>query len=411
MTLARADLERLDTADPLAGFRERFVLPPGVIYLDGNSLGALPRATADRVARVVTEEWGRDLISSWNTHDWIDLPQRIGDKIGRLIGAAPGQVVAADSTSVNLFKVLSAALALRPDRKVILSDRQNFPTDLYVAQGLIAHLGRGHELRVVAADEVEGVLGRDVAVLMLTQVDYRSGRLHDMTALTRAGHEAGALVIWDLAHSAGVLPVALDAFDADFAIGCGYKYLNGGPGAPAFLYVAHRLQAQARQPLTGWMGHAAPFSFDLDYRPADDIRAHLCGTPVVLGMAALEVGVDLALEADMRQVRAKSVALTESFLAAVEHHCPGQFELASPREPERRGSQICLRHPEGYAIVQALIADGVIGDFRAPDILRFGMAPLYLRHAEMWEAAGRLARIMREGSWQEPRFRARARVT
>ena len=411
MSLSRAGLEALDAADPLAPLRERFVLPDGVIYLDGNSLGALPRATAGRIAEVIGTEWGRDLITSWNKAGWIDLPQRVGDKIGRLVGAAPGQTVVADSTSVNVFKLLAAALAMRPDRRVIVSDTANFPTDLYIAQGLAALLGRSHALRLAEPDAVEAAIGPDTAVVMLTQVDYRSGLIHDMARITRAAHAAGALVLWDLAHSAGVLPVGLDACGADLAVGCGYKYLNGGPGAPAFAYVAARHQAVARQPLTGWMGHAAPFAFDLDYRPAADIRAQLCGTPAVLAVAALEVGVDLALAADMAAVRAKSMRLTEAFRDAVETLCPGQFTLASPRDPEIRGSQICLRHPSGYAIVQALIERGVIGDFRAPDILRFGMAPLYLRHAEMWDAAAILAEVMRDGTWQAPRFRERSKVT
>jgi kynureninase len=411
VTATRASLEALDAADPLAGFRERFAIPDGVIYLDGNSLGCLPRATAPRLAQVVTEEWGRDLIRSWNTHGWIDLPERLGDKIGRLVGAAPGQVIAADSTSVNLFKLLAAALALRPERRVILSDVSNFPTDLYVAQGLIELLSHRHELRLAPFDRVAEALDDEVAVVMLTEVDYRSGAIHDMAAITAAAHRAGALALWDLSHSAGVLPVRLDACGADLAVGCGYKYLNGGPGAPAFLYVAARHQAAARQPLTGWMGHASPFAFDLDYRPAEGIRRQLCGTPVILGLAALAVGVDLALEANMAAVRAKAMALTEGFREAVEALCPGTFALASPRDPARRGSQICLRHPEGYAIVQALIARGVIGDFRAPDILRFGMAPLYLRHVEMWDAAAALAEVMREEAWREPRFRERAKVT
>lgn len=411
MTLTRAELAARDAADPLAGFRERFVIPDGVIYLDGNSLGALPKATAARIADVVGREWGQDLIRSWTKNAWIELPRRIGDKIGRLIGAAPGQVVVADSTSINVFKLLAAALGLRPERHVILSDNANFPTDLYMAQGLIALLDRGHELRRVVPEELVAAVDPDVAVVMLTHVDYRSGRFYDMAAVTAAAHRAGALMLWDLAHSAGALPVALDACGADLAVGCGYKYLNGGPGAPAFLYVAARHQAQARQPLSGWMGHATPFAFDLDYHPAAGIDSWLCGTPVMLGMAALEEGVDLLLEADMAAVRAKSMALTRGFLEAVETLCPGLFELASPRDPAQRGSQVCLRHPDGYAIVQALIERGVIPDFRAPDILRFGMAPLYLRHAEMWDAAAILAEVMRTEAWKEDRFRRRAAVT
>jgi kynureninase len=409
--LSEYTAQALDRADPLARFRDAFDLPEGVIYLDGNSLGALPRATADRVARVVREEWGRDLITSWVGHGWIDLQQRVGDKIGRLVGAAPGQVNAADSTSVNVFKLLAAALDLRPGRRRILSDRGNFPTDLYMAEGLAALAGRGHELVLAEEEAVAGAIDADTAVVMLTEVNYRTGRLHDMAAVTARAHAAGALVLWDLAHSAGALPVALDAAGADFAVGCGYKSLNGGPGAPAFLYVAQRHQAVVRPPLSGWLGHAAPFAFDLDYRPADGIRRHVCGTPPILSLAALEVGVDLMLEADMAAVRAKSIALADRFLALAEAACPGVFGLASPRDGAGRGSQICLTHPQGYAVMRALIARGVVGDFRAPDILRFGFTPLYTRFADIDAAVARLARVMAEGAWDRPEYHARAAVT
>jgi kynureninase len=415
----RLDCERQDAGDPLAGFRDQFALPSGVIYLDGNSLGALPRRTAGRLAELVQVEWGRDLITSWNRHGWIDLPSRIGDKIARLIGAGPGQVMVADSTSVNLFKLLSGALDLASGRSVVLSDTGNFPTDLYVAQGLTQGLTQGlgglrggaATLRLVDESQVIDAIDGQTAVVMLTQVNYRTGRLHDMAAITAAAHRAGALVLWDLAHSAGALPIALDAVGADFAVGCGYKYLNGGPGAPAFLYVARRHQAAIRPPLSGWMGHAAPFDFDLDYRPATGIARHLCGTPQILGLAALEVGVDLMLEADLAALRAKSVALGASFVALVEQRCPGLFTLASPSDPALRGSQISLRHAQGYAIVQALIARGVIPDFRAPDILRFGFAPLYLRHVDIWDAVEQLADIMQSGAWDAPDYHRRAAVT
>ncbi len=402
-------LRHLDAIDPLASFRERFDLPPGVIYLDGNSLGALPKDTAARVAAVVRHEWGEGLIRSWNDAGWMDLPQRVGDKIGRLVGAAPGQVVAADSTSVNLHKLLHAALDLAPGRRVILSDSGNFPTDLYIAQGVAGH--RHATLRVVPPDEVAARIDDGVAVLMLTQVDYRTGRRHDMADLGRRAREAGVVTLWDLAHSAGAFPVELDACGADLAVGCGYKYLNGGPGAPAFLYVASRHQERISPPLSGWMGHAAPFAFDPDYRPAPGIRRQLCGTPAILGLAALEVGVDLALEADLADLRRKSVAMTEAFMALVEERLPGAFGVATPRDPEQRGSQVSLRHPAGHAIVQALIARGVIPDFRAPDILRFGFAPLYLRYAEVGEAVERLAEVMAGGAWKDPAYAKRAAVT
>jgi kynureninase len=407
---AETDPSALDRADALARFRDRFALPPGVIYLDGNSLGALPKATPARVEAVIRGEWGEGLIRSWTRHGWIDLPLRLGDKIARLIGAAPGEVAVGDSTSVNLFKLLAGALALRPGRRVILSERDNFPTDLYIAEGLAALLGRGHELRLVDGAEVEAAIGADTALVLLTHVNYRSGRMHDMAALTRRAHEAGALMLWDLAHSVGAMPVDLGGCDADLAVGCGYKYLNGGPGAPAFLYIAKRLQAGFRSPLTGWLGHAAPFAFETGYRAAEGIARALTGTPAILAMAALEVGVDLMLEADMALLRAKSVALGELFRARVERDCP-ELTLASPRDPAARGSQICFAHPEGYAVMQALIACGVIGDFRAPDIMRFGFAPLYLRYEEVARAADMLRDILATRAWDRPEFKARAAVT
>ncbi|HWK46488.1 MAG TPA: kynureninase [Stellaceae bacterium] len=412
MTITREDCVARDAADPLAPFRERFALPDGVIYLDGNSLGALPRTTAARVAQVVEEEWGRHLITSWNRHDWIDLPHRIGDKLGRLIGATPGEAIVADSTSVNLYKMLSGALALRPERRVILSEVGNFPTDLYIAEGLIEQLGRGHELRTVTADEVPDALGDDVAVAMLTHVNYRTGRMYDMAATTALAHRHGALMLWDLAHSAGAVPVDLGAANADLAVGCGYKYLNGGPGAPAFLYIAQRLQDSFRQPLSGWLGHAVPFAFDPHYRPAEGIRRAMVGTPPVISLAALEVGIDLMLEADMAALRTKSLALGDLFIALAEQECgPFGFEMVSPRDRAMRGSQVSLVHAQGYAIMQALIARGVIGDFRAPDILRFGLTPLYLGYAEIWDAVRILKDVMTTGAWDHPDFHRRAAVT
>jgi kynureninase len=408
----RADLAALDAKDLLASMREAFALPDGVIYLDGNSLGALPRATPKRLAEAAVDEWGRDLIKSWNAHGWIDLPTRIGDKIATLIGAGAGEVVVADSTSVNLFKVLAAALKLNPDRRAIVSERDNFPTDLYMAQGLIAQLGNRHTLRLVDADEIAGAIGADTAVVMLTHVNYRTGAMHDMAAVTKAAHDKGALMVWDLAHSAGAVPVHLNGCRADFAVGCGYKYLNGGPGAPAFAWVAKRHQERFVQPLSGWLGHAAPFAFEADYRPAAGVARYVCGTPPVLSMVALEVGIDLMLGADLAALRRKSVALTEMFIALVEQECGGfGLTVLSPRDPERRGSQVSLRHKEGYPIMQALIARGVIGDFRAPDILRFGFAPLYVRFADLWDAVAAFKDILASGAWDRPEFRVRAAVT
>ncbi|HJS31116.1 MAG TPA: kynureninase [Alphaproteobacteria bacterium] len=410
--LTRADCATLDARDPLAAARDEFELPEGVVYLDGNSLGALPRATRARLAEVISSEWGRDLIRSWNIHRWIDLPRRLGDKIARLVGAGEGEVVVADSTSVNLFKTLAAALRLNPGRRVIVSEGENFPTDLYVAQGLASFLEQGHELRLVDGAAIEQAIDTDTAVVMLTQVNYRTGALFDIDAITRAAQEAGALMLWDLAHSAGAMPVALDAAQADFAVGCGYKYLNGGPGAPAFLFVAKRHQEKFVQPLSGWLGHAAPFAFEPSYRPADDVARYLCGTPAILSMAALETGIDILLRHDMGQVRAKSVALGELFIALVAQECDGAaLALASPRAADRRGSQLSFRHADGYAVMQALIARGVIGDFRAPDILRFGFAPLYVRHVDIWDAVAALKDVLATRAWDRPEFKLRAAVT
>ncbi len=408
----RASVRTLDLADPLAPMRDLFFLPRGVIYLDGNSLGALPKATAGRVSEVVRKEWGEGLIRSWNDAGWIEAPQRVGDKIARLIGAQPGEVIVADSTSINLFKVLAAALALRPDRRVILSTPDNFPTDLYMAQGLIKQLGVGHELRLVEADELAGCLTDEVAALMVTHANYQSGRILDMPGLTRLAHKQGALALWDLAHSAGALPVDLTAAEVDLAVGCGYKYLNGGPGAPAFLYVARRHQEAFSQPLSGWMGHAEPFEFVTDYQPAEGVSRYLCGTPPMLSLAALECGVDMLIEADMARIREKSLALSSLFIQLVESRLSRfGLELATPRDAAIRGSQVSFRHPEGYAIMQALIADGVIGDFRMPDILRFGFTPLYLRYVDVWDAVTRLRRILVERRWDHPAFKRRQKVT
>jgi len=415
MTTSRQDCLALDAQDPLAPLRDQFALPDGVIYLDGNSLGVLPRATAARVQQVVAHEWGTDLIRSWNTAGWIELPQRVGNKIAKLVGAGENELVVADSTSVNLFKVLSAALRIvqadAPARKCIVSERSNFPTDLYIAESL----ARDHGMRLVLVepDEIAQHLNADLAVLMLTQVNYRTGRLHDMAALTKATHEAGGLTVWDLAHSAGALPVDLRGSNADFAVGCGYKYLNGGPGAPAFVWSHPRHAERFWQPLAGWMGHAAPFEFTSNYRPAPGIARYLCGTPPVLSLAALECGVDTVLAADMQALRRKSMALTDLFIELVEARCAGhELQLASPRQAAQRGSQASFAHASsGYPIMQALIARGVIGDFRAPDILRFGFTPLYTRFVDAWDAVEHLVQVLQSGEWREARFNQRAAVT
>lgn len=408
----RAELEGLDREDPLAGFRSRFHLPAGVVYLDGNSLGALPVDTPARVARAVQAEWGEGLIRSWNDAGWIDQPARVGDKLARLLGAAPGSVMVADSTSINLFKLLGAALALRPGRRRIVSEAGNFPTDLYVAQGLAALLGQGHRVDAVASEALADTLDDQTAVLLLTHVNYRSGRMHDMAALTRAAHAAGALVLWDLAHSAGAVPLNLARDGVDFAVGCGYKFLNGGPGAPAFLYVAPVWQDHLQLPLAGWMGHADPFAFQADYRPASGVQAAQIGTPAVLSLTALEVGVDLALEVDPRALRAKSLRLSELLIDLVAQRCAGlELVLASPVAGEQRGSQVSFLHPAAYPVMQALIAQGVIGDYRAPDILRFGITPLYLRHVDIWDAVEVLEAVLRSGSFRDPRHARGGKVT
>ena len=408
----RDSYSQLDQADPLAQYRALFDLPEGVIYLDGNSLGPLPKATPGRIQQVLHEEWGTQLIKAWTACNWIDLPARIGGKIARLVGAQPDEVLCADSTSVNVFKALSAALALNPKRRVILSTTDNFPTDLYMAQGLIHQLDKQHELRLVSEDEVSALLTDDVAVLMLTHVNYKTGRMHDMVALTKQAHVCGVLVLWDLAHSAGALPVDLNAAQADFAVGCGYKYLNGGPGAPAFIYVAQRWQNEFRQPLSGWLGDARPFAFDPTYEPANGVGRYMVGTPPLLSLAALECGVDMLLDADMNALRAKSLALGDLFIERVEMKCAVHgLVLATPREHVQRGSQVSYHHPEGYAIMQALIAHGVIGDFRAPDIIRFGFAPLYVSYDDVARAVDILARVLDERLWDAPQFRMRKKVT
>ena len=411
MIETEAQARAADAADPLRDFRDRFALPRGVLYLDGNSLGPLPRATAQTVDAVLRREWGEGLIRSWNDADWIAAPARIGAKIAGLIGAAPNEVVAADSTSVNLFKLLSAGVRARPGRRVILTEAGNFPTDLYIAEGLAACVP-GVEVRRAPRAAVAEAIDADVAVVMLTHVHYKTAARWDMAAITARAHAAGALALWDLSHSVGAVEVDLDGCDADLAVGCGYKYLNGGPGAPAFLFVAQRLQAALHSPLCGWMGHASGFDFSDDYRPAPGVERFLCGTPPVLGLAALEAGVDIALAADMGEVARKSAALWALFAARVEARLEGHgLDLISPREPSARGSHISFAHPEGYRIMQALIARGVIGDFRDPDVLRFGLTPLYLGYEDVWRAVEILQDVMRDDAWKTQPVRARGRVT
>jgi kynureninase len=390
--------------------RALFRLPEGVIYLDGNSLGPLPIAAEARVARTLTEEWGKQLIRGWNSAGWMSAPRSIGDRVARLIGAPAGSVVMGDTLSIKVFQALAAAAALRPDRRIILSDSGNFPSDLYMAEGLVAALGRGYQLQVVAPEAVEAAIDDRVAVMMLTEVDYRTGRLHDMAALTEQAHAAGVVTVWDLAHSAGALPVALERCDVDFAVGCTYKYLNGGPGAPAFIYVAPRLAGVAQPILSGWLGHEAPFAFDLDYRAGPGIERMRVGTPPIIALAALDAALDVWDGVAMEDVRRQSIVLSTLFIEQVEARC-ASLTLASPRDAKQRGSQVSFRHKDAYPVMQALIEAGVIGDFRAPDCLRFGFTPLYIGAAEVLDAVATLERILNDGSWDQPRYRQKAAVT
>ncbi|HBT00791.1 MAG TPA: kynureninase [Citreicella sp.] len=390
--------------------RDQFHLPMGMIYLDGNSLGPLPKATPARLERLLSEEWGEQLISGWNGCGWMEMPRRLGDRIGRLIGAEPGHVVVGDTLSIKVYQALAAALALVPGRHVILSDTGNFPSDLYMAEGLIKLLGAPYELRLADPLALEEAITEEVAVLLVTEVDYRTGRRHDMAALTRKAHRMGARVVWDLAHSAGALPVEVAAGAADFAVGCTYKYLNAGPGAPAFIYVAPRHADLAEPALSGWLGHEAPFAFDQSYRPGAGIERMRVGTPPVMQMAALEAALDVWDRVDMADLRRRSLDLTTLMMDLVEDQCPG-LSLATPREEEARGSQVSFRFEHGYAAMQALIDQGVVGDFRAPDIMRFGVTPLYIGEEEIHEAVEILARILRGATWDQPKYQQRKRVT
>ena len=393
-----------------AATKALFDLPEGVIYLDGNSLGPLPSAAPEAMEKTMRDQWGKMLITGWNKAGWMDQPARIGDRIARLIGAEPGHVVMGDTLSIKVYQALASALEMRPDRRVVLSDSGNFPSDLYIAQGLLKSLGAGFELRVVAPEDVAAHITDEIAVVMLTEVDYRTGRLHDMKALTRKAHAAGALTVWDLAHTAGATDVRLAENKADFAVGCTYKYLNGGPGAPAFIYVAPRHADAARPALSGWLGHEAPFAFDLDYRPAAGIERMRVGTPPVLALTALEKALDIWDMTTMAEVRAVSQSLTSLFIEEVERRCP-DLTLATPRDPAQRGSQVSFRFEHGYAAMQALIARGVIGDFRAPDIMRFGFTPLYIDAADVRAAAQILEDVMKNRLWDDPAYQTRAAVT
>lgn len=400
----------LDRDDPLAGVRERFALADGLIYLDGNSLGALPKAVAGRLARTVEHEWGARLVRSWND-PWIDLWRSAAGKIARLIGARAADVAVADSVSVNLFKLLASGLSLRPGRRVVLIDDADFPTDRYVAEGLCTMLGGRATLRRAKGD-LGAVLDRDVAIVLSSHASYLTGALADMPAVTHAAHDVGALVLWDLSHTAGVVDVDLGGSDVDFAVGCGYKYLNGGPGAPSFLYVAPRLQAEARSPIQGWLGHEDVFAFAERYQPAPGVDRFQCGTWPVLSLSALDQALDVFSDLDVTSIRAKSLALSTFFIERIgpllDRH---EMTVATPVDPSRRGSQVALCHPEGHAVIQALIERDVVGDFRMPNVMRFGFAPLYVRFVDVWDAAAALADVLDSGTYREERFRARAKVT
>lgn len=408
MTLEQA--RELDAADPLREARARFVLPSGIIYLDGNSLGALPKATPPHLRTVIEQQWGNDLITSWNKHGWIEWPQRIAAKLAPIVGARPNELLIADSTTINLFKLLAAAVAARPDRGIVLTEIGNFPTDSYAAEA-VAKLAPGIRVETLPADEILAALNEDVAVLFLTHVDYRSGNRHDMKVLNCAAHDVGALTLWDLSHSAGALAIDLNNSGSDLAVGCGYKYLNGGPGAPAFLYVAKHLQAALQSPLPGWMGDRNPFDFAPVHTPADDIRRFLTGTPSILSLAALEAGLDTFAGIKMPDVERKAASLTTFFLDSVRALCGDQVILPAIQPFDWSGSHVSLGNPNGYAVMQALIARGIIGDFRPPNLMRFGFAPLYNSHEDAWWAATALSQILASGAWNSEANRPRKVVT
>jgi kynureninase len=410
--LSREAAQRRDTADPLREFRSQFILAPGVIYLDGNSLGALPRETARRLEQVITSEWGKDLIRSWNIHGWINSPWAVGDKLAEIIGAAPDTVVVTETTSINLFRLVLAALELRPERTDVVTESGNFPTDLYVTRGAVEMYGRGKRLEVVTREAILDAVGASTALVVLTHIHYRTGEMYDLAALTREVQARGALMLWDLSHSAGAVPLDLEGAGVDFAVGCGYKYLNGGPGAPSFLYVSKRHHATVKNVIPGWHGHAAPFEFTDEYKPARGVRRFLAGTPSIIGNSALETGVDIVRAAGIARIAAKSRALSEYFIALVARECKGfGLELVSPRSADLRGSHVSYAHPHGYEIMQALIDRSVIGDFRAPDVMRFGFTPLYTGFEDIWMAVNKLKVILTERHWEDPRFRVRTLVT
>jgi kynureninase len=410
--IARAACVERDATDPLRSLRDRFFIPEGIIYLDGNSLGPMPRAAAGILSRTVEQEWGRDLIRSWNSAGWFEMPVRLGDRVGALIGAAPGQTLVCDTTSINLYKAIHAAIGLRPDRDVVVAEGDSFPTDLYIVEGAMGSAGRPMKRRLIGVDgpAIEALLDRNVAVVVLSHVNYRTGELLDMAAITKTIHDAGALVVWDLCHSIGVVEIEFDRHAIDFAVGCTYKYLNGGPGSPAFIAVARAHQATAQHPLSGWWGHAAPFAFDREFRPDPGIKRFLCGTQPIISLRGVEVALNAMDGVEVAALRQKSLALTELFMARVAALLP-DLEIVTPRQSSLRGSQVGIAFDRGYAVVQAMIERGVIGDFRAPDLMRFGFAPLYVRYQDVWDAAEILADCIKAEAWREPRFNRQLGVT
>lgn len=412
MTLSRDDFVKLDDNDPLASFADEFHIPEGLVYLDGNSLGMMPKAALARAQDVIVQEWGTDLIKSWNKNGWFDLVERLGDKTATLIGADKGEVIYADATGLNVYKLVAAALDMRPDRRKIVMEGSNFPTDNYMVQGLIKQLDKGHEIKFAEYGAILDAITEDVAVVCLTHVHYKTGHLHNMKKITEKAHKVGALIIWDLCHSAGALPVDLNGCEVDFALGCTYKYLNGGPGSQSFVFVAKRHQGKAVQPLTGWWGHEAPFSFERDYRPRGDVRQMSTGTEPIISLATSEVGLDIFMRADMNEIRKKSLNLCDLFIQLIEERLGGYgFILATPKKHADRGSQVSIYSKNGFPIMQALIAADVVGDFRAPDIMRFGFTPLYVSYVNVWDAVERLKIIMENGSWDSDEFKKVGAVT
>jgi kynureninase len=411
MTSREACVAR-DSTDPLRSLRDRFALPEGIIYLDGNSLGPMPRVAAEILNRTIELEWGQDLVKSWNSAGWFDMPARLGDRVGTLIGAEPGQTLVCDTTSINLYKAVHAAIGLRPDRNVIIAEDESFPTDLYIVEGTMRSAGRPMKQRLISRDgpSIDSLLDEEVAVAVLSHVNYRTGELLDMAAITRKLHDAGALVVWDLCHSIGVVDIAFDHNVVDFAVGCTYKYLNGGPGSPAFIAVAKAHQATAQNPLSGWWGHAAPFAFDRDFRPDPGIKRFLCGTQPIISLRGVDIALDAMNGVKVAALRQKSLALTDLFMARVDTLLPG-LEIMTPREPSLRGSQVGISFDNGYAVIQAMIERGVIGDFRAPDLMRFGFAPLYVRFQDVWDAAEMFANCINAEVWRNPRFNRKLDVT